>query len=142
MNASEVRISQETWDKNNLTRSQKRKLRKNAIKDYIKSKPYMKPITSDEFRRVGRFKTASEAWGFINGMVKRGEIQKEEVGKKRYGYIVNGGVNVVTPARRHGQAGEVKTSELEKTAKEFAWSRNSDSLRDFIKYLKSEGKNG
>lgn len=130
MNASKLTIDPSLLDKK-MTRAKKKLLREKLIKEYIRSRPYGVAIGYAEFSKIGRWASDPESQPFIKQMVREGQIIQEPIpGKRAFSYTVTG-ITTVT-----------KTSfkdNLEELAKEFAWKEDSDSLREFIIYLKNRG---
>lgn len=92
-----------------LSQKRRRELRTEAIKEYIKRKPYGQRIKMQEFKEVGRFGTKSNANIFLKGMLKRGEIVRHDISPRRFFYTVPTEVKVTREA-----AIRIDTSEVEK----------------------------
>ena len=141
MGVSKLTVSQKTYDLNYLGKKKKTNLRRKAIIELIQSKPAGEIIKTGEIQAVGQFTTYANAWSFINRMTRDGVIARYESEKpKSYYYAVTGAMRITKP----GQQSSSETSPvidpstkptLAEYAKNFAWSHNSDSLRDFVRYM-------
>lgn len=81
-----------------LSSSRKRELRREAIKAYIRSKPYGKRIKGAEFQNIGNFSTYANADNFIKKMIRDDEIVRHNIGPKSFFYTVIGETKVTKPA--------------------------------------------
>lgn len=148
MEVSKLTISAETLNGPLMTKARKKKLREQIVMEYIQSKPAGARIITDEFKNICRFKHNGQTHNFINGMVKKGLINKDLLDGsrgRRYSYSVRTTKSprpntVVEKAITLGQEIEKHKAKEENMdivakAKQFAWERNSDSLRDFIATL-------
>lgn len=154
MNASKVTISQETrarLDNPALSPTRKRALKAEMVKEYIrdangKKKTKQQLIAAAGYSPVGKGYTAGFA--FITGLCKRGIISHNDTKSYKKVWIVNEAP--VSPSPKEvaekivsGKAiVELKEFKMDKItltdmAKQFAWSNNSDSLREFIAYVEN-----
>jgi hypothetical protein len=144
MDASKVTVSPETLRFKKMSPGKRSELRRKNIIELIESKPFGTPITLAEFAAVCSFTDAS-AHAMLTTMVKKGIISKNPISKAKIAYSVNGEPRVIkpktevepTPTRQIDMdvVGHEKT--LGDYAKDFAWQHNSDSLREFVKYMDS-----
>lgn len=122
---------------NPMSRAKKLELKRENIKALIRSKPAGTIITINEFARVCA-SSEQNTYSMLKTMIKRKDIIRipsEERGQ-RYSWAVNEGkvrVAAKAPVARYELATIVDK------AKEFAWQKDSDSLRAFITWLE-EGK--
>lgn len=130
MEASKVSFSKETLRFTKMTRGKKANLRRQNIIDLINSRSYGSPISLTEFAVVTA-SSQSSAYALIKSMVKKGIITKQVISPRRTSYSVNGEVKVVKPVASIKPTNKV----LGDYAKEFAWDTNSDSLREFVKFM-------
>lgn len=166
MQASKVKFSQETKAALNarpLSKAAKAKLRRERVKDYIRSQPAGAIIKQTELAAAAGYdQSQGHGWAFVNRMIKNGHITKDtSEGAHRPSWTVKGDARVVrqkaevkvpdqpmpTPEpTQHFRFEATSTSEFaeaangwtKQLAKEFAWQYNSDSLREFIKWLGSK----
>lgn len=160
MVASEVKITPETrakLDNQALSPGKKRELRENLIKECIRSAvggmvTKQELVAAAGYNPDAKSRDYARGFGLINSMVKRGIICNDNANKFRKAWTVVEDVHIVTPTpaevaaelvvpqeiRVELQEFEALTSiELVAMAKEFAWQKNSDSLREFIDYAKN-----
>lgn len=143
MEVSQATISPKTLDLNRLNRAKKTNLRRKLIIEYIQSKPSGQIIRMAEIQRVGQFTTTPNTNMFINRMMRDGIIARYKGDKPRtYYYAVTGAIRVKKLADAPVEAQDdnkmptVGTNhQLTDYAKQFAWERNSDSLREFVEYM-------
>lgn len=177
MQASKVSFSQQTKAALNarpMSKAAKAKLRRERVKDYIRSQPVGTIIKQTDLATVAGYdQSQGHGWAFIARMVKTGHITKDtSEGSHKPSWTVRGDAKVVKPKK--GVVGKLEgvtvmpevqipelpypadmprfhfeTDKLEdfndmadgrtkQLAKEFAWQYNSDSLREFIKWLGSK----
>lgn len=153
MEASKVTINPDVIRFQKMDRAKRTKLRRQNIIDLIKSKPYGTPIKLAEFAYVAQCTDAS-AYALIKTMIKKGIISKDYISRFRITYSVNSEPRTITPAQKPTAAPQAAleleppvvaetsaepvtapTRSLEDYAREFAWEHNSDSLREFIKFM-------
>lgn len=143
MEVSQATITPKTLELNRLNKTKKTNLRRKLVIEYIQSKPSGEIIRMAAFQREGQFSTTPNTNAFINRMLRDGIITRYKGDKPRtYYYAVTGAVRVKKPAN---QAEEAQGAEKPATvssnhlltdyAKQFAWERNSDSLREFVEYM-------
>ena len=148
MDASQVTISPDTLRFKPMSKGKRTKLRRQAVIDLIKSKPYGTPIILAEFSAVTQLKGTAAAWGLVKTMLKHGTISRDEVGPKKYAYRVNGSVRTTKllppPAQPTAPTTEIKpTLDLNKlayrtlveVAKEYYWETASNDLHGFVEWL-------
>lgn len=156
MNASKVTISQETrakLDNPILTKKRKNKLRKELVKEYIRSaKGGM--ATRQQLIAAAGFDPSSQSYGyrtgnaFIRNMMRAGIISNDGRSHFKKSWTVHDVPVTPTPKQvaktvmPKDPVVELKEFKIDKItlidmAKEFAWTRNSDSLREFIDYAKN-----
>ena len=138
MEASKLTISPEHIRFKTLTPAKRAELRRENIKALVRSKPAGTIIMLPEFAMVTAGKPGT-VHAMLKTMLKKGVItrQTDDNFKARFSYTVNEDVKVKKP-RAEPVAKKQDTSEIVEKAKEFVWEQNSDSLRDFIKWLKEE----
>jgi hypothetical protein len=161
MEVSTLTVSPEHLRFTKMSRARKTKLRKQNIIDLINSKPYGTQIQLSDFAAVCSF-TVSSANQLLKRMVKSGRITKIALSPKRFAYSVNSEVQVTKPAVAipvHTAPSEPahnsnpipvflsnqptnkvesqvpRMSELLDLARDFAWTKNSDSLREFVEWV-------
>jgi DNA-binding MarR family transcriptional regulator len=143
MEVSQATISPKTLDLNRLNRTKKTNLRRKLVIEYIQSKPSGEIIRMAEIQRAGQFTTTPNTNMFVKRMIRDGIIARYKGDKPRtYYYAVTGVVRVKKPARAAEEAQEAdkpttvsSNHQLTSYAKQFAWERNSDSLREFVEYM-------
>lgn len=158
MEASKVTINPELLNSPIMTRKRKLKLRRNLIFEYIRSKPAGTPIPTSALVNAAQYKSHGSGWQQIQTMKAKGLLIQEKIPKSNNSiWTIPGDAYVVKPAERpygvdpeakpaasteglpKGLVGEVQTlysvENIVQNAKQFAWERNSDSLRDFISSL-------
>lgn len=146
MEASKLKISPEHLRFKPMPKAKRSALRRENIKALIRSKPAGTVIALADFSAATQSSQAS-AHSMVKTMIKRGEIIKvyAEGHARRYAYVVNEPV-VKQPAKPKAtpqpaeQAPEPTPAALDldalvAKAKDFVWSENSDSLREFIKWV-------
>lgn len=146
MEASEVKISSETWDLNKVSPSKKRKLREQAVLDLIKSKPNLTPIKTKDFAVAARLNDVANAWNFLKGMERRGLIKKVESGPAGMVYTINDAARTVKPAVKKVKSKERELGEeVERLAKDYLWEAEERGtmfgttlLKDFVKWVKTQ----
>lgn len=145
MDVSQLKISPEALRFKPLSKQRKSQLRHENIKALIRSKPTGTYIPQAEFARVCAFTEAS-AGSMLKTLLTHKEIERTVIPgrKNQYSYTVCEDVKVTKPA--------VKTAEpikdesepipiasfeisIQERAMAFAWSQNSDSLREFIRWI-------
>lgn len=155
MIASKVSVSQETLAKLNspaVSKGKQRKIKIQAVKEYIRSKPSGTIITQDELMaeagydpRMSKRRVAGAQ--FIYQLGKKGIIKPLPVSGRygTYSYCVPGDAKVTVPAPKApvkeekqltwiANAEQVKS--IESMARDYSWNKDSDSLRGFINYIK------
>lgn len=166
MDASRIVFSQQTKAALNarpMSKAAKAKLRRERVKDYIRSQPVGTIIKQRDLATVAGYdKSQGHGWAFISRMVKTGHIAKDtSEGNHKPSWTVRGDAKVKTPPVEKPEKLTVESNEkpefslhteslddlndivagmVTQRAKEFAWAYNSDSLRDFIRFL-SAGAN-
>lgn len=144
-----VKISPETLKYNKtLTAGKRTQLRKQNIIDLINSKPSGTPITNAQFAKVTAHRFANGAGSIVTQMVKDGilaRVQTRPDSKAPYTYTVIGKVKTKKHKHDYPEApstppasqdtGTVHIKSLTEYAVEFAWERNSDSLREFVQWM-------
>lgn len=144
MEASKVTISPTTVEWNRLGKKKKTNLRRKLIIEYIQSKPAGTLIKMGEFREVCHFTTDPNTNAFVQRMLRDGVISQYAGEKPRtHYYAVTGAVRLVKPKATPPPPEDEPTTEepvrsnhnLTEYAKQFAWERNSDSLREFVAYM-------
>lgn len=145
MQASRVTIDEKTYDLNVMTRKKKTALRRRLIVEYIESKPAGAIIKMQEFQKLCHFSTYANTHTFIKRMIRDDVIRQvpAEGYKSRFTYVI---VDRPEPKPQPKPAVHVAPSapiadinlyaNIERLAKEFAWEQNSDSVREFVPYLK------
>lgn len=143
MEVSQATISPKTLELNRLSKVKKTNLRRKLIVEYILSKPSGELIRMAAFQHVGQFSTTPNANAFVNRMLRDGIIARFAGDKPRtYYYAVTGAVRLKKPADKAVEAQDSENPvtvssnhQLTDYAKQFAWERNSDSLREFVEYM-------
>jgi hypothetical protein len=134
MEASQVTIGTQTWDSNKLTYQRKRKLREEAIKDLIRSKPYGTVLGQRHFNSVLHMKEDTQAITWVtNNLTRTGKLERHNVGKRRYFYTIPGEVKVTTPAIVMREKLETKKT----IAPEPQWS--ASSIEEALTSLANKG---
>lgn len=149
MEVSKLNITRNALEKNKLTPKRKLKLRQQAVIQYIESRPYGETISIADFGRIANYPTPENIAPMIKTMLKKGLIRREmNPGTSRYSYEVVKKVTTrkATPAStappHEHSAPQLSTERLltiEEMAKEYVWLKHTDSLRDFVAYLKGMG---
>lgn len=148
-----------------LSKSKKRELKENLVKEYIRSKPAGMPIPPSKLIVAAHYDPNTQyqsGWAFVNNMVKKGIILKEKIVRSDSSYwtVPGDATTVVPPTEKSTEdligddqaINRVWPSEplnsiidppkdvswIITKAKEFAWRENSDSLREFIDYIIKE----
>lgn len=127
MEVSKLTIRPELLLTKKLNQKQKKSFRKKLIKEYIQDKPYGTPISINEFSRLCHYTGENAAYKILDEMISCGEISREKSEGKTFSYTVNGQVHVT----KFGLSNE----EVKNKAMQFAWENDSDSLREFIKWI-------
>lgn len=153
MEASKVSINPDFIRFEKMPRGKKTALRRQNVIDLIKSKPLGTPIVLSEFQAVTGHTTETSAWALIKTMIKKKKISRVAVEGRvnKFCYVVNDAKTVkpaaiaapphATPekpaetAAPRARTTEMPAKNLTSYAREFAWESNSDSLRDFIKWM-------
>lgn len=96
-------------------------------------------ITLNDIAVACDLKSTGAASDFVSNLVKNGYVERELIsygsGGKRYKYkIIKEYEEEPTPSNKN--TSEKIISRVENLAKSFVWSQNSDSLRDFVDWLK------
>lgn len=139
MEASKLQISPEHLRFKPMTRAKRSALRRENIKSLIRSKPAGTTISLAEFAAATQ-STDGAVFSMLKTLAKRGEIIKiaDDQHKSKYSYVVNEPVIKQAakpkPAAAPQQPGYDHAALVDK-AKDFVWSKNSDSLRDFIEWM-------
>ena len=145
----------------------KRELRTARVKEYINSLPAGTEISKRTLGQVAGYQKTSLAssYVFIDSLIKSGEIHCERISRNKMSWSTDDGVRIITPKTSEtsgseeidiietkssddGIKSEVKDVEevtlnrfnLEYQAKLFVWEENSDSIREFVKWLKQNDK--
>lgn len=159
MEASKVTLNQDMRNALNnpiLDKKKKRELKIKRIKEYIMSKPNgtkmsMKDLMYEAGYDVDR--QYAVGWVFVNNLIKKRIIIATDIPKSMKKTFVVPGTTIKEPdnpvessntpeddAMVVSDVSEKKNYKLievvEAKAKQFAWENNSDSLREFIKFLK------
>jgi hypothetical protein len=154
MQASKVSINPNFIKFENMSPGKRAQLRRQNIIDLIRSKAAGTFIPMSEFQAVTQHKKASGAWSLIQGMIKAKIISRVPIDGtyNKYSYVVNEDVKTIKSAVTSAAPTEMPSSMTASTsrtrttvetpqksltsyAREFAWESNSDSLRDFIKWM-------
>lgn len=141
MEASKVSVSAHYLKFERMGRNKKADLRRRNVLDLIRSKPSGTPITLAEFQEVCAFTTTAGAYGLIKTMLDRGTIVREVEGLNRHSYYIAADAVKREREKERGTTPQTEivtppaTNALTDYAKQFAWEKNSDSLREFIKYM-------
>lgn len=157
MIASKVTISQETrakLDNPVLTRKKKNKLREELVKDCIRAQrggiaTKQQLIAAAGFDPDARSNGYATGITLLHSMVRKGIISHENTKKFKKTWTVKEDVRVTPTPKQVAReivkpeaVVELKEFKMDKLtlvdmAKQFAWTNNSDSLRDFIKYVEN-----
>lgn len=131
MEASQLKISPDNLRFRPMSRSKRQLLRRENVKALIRSKPAGTVILLSEFSAVCA-SNDTNTYSMLQTMIRRGEISRiaSEQRGQRYSYVVNEDSRVIKPKQT-----VVKTDSLVEKAKQFAWEQDSDSLRQFIKWM-------
>ena len=146
MEASKLSISPEHLRFKPMTRAKRSELRRQNIKALIRSKPAGTVLSLADFAAATQ-SSEGAVFSMLKTLTKRGEIIKiaDDVHNRKYSYVVNEPVSKKQAAKEKPldtrQKDCLTMDDLQARAKDFAWSENSDSLRDFIKWIE-EGNNG
>lgn len=157
MEASKVTIDPNTMRSAVMSNKRKRELRTELVKAYIRSVPSGSPITIKELGLAAQFtdKQAASANQFVTRLVLNGVLQRERIPHKNASYwTIPGDAETVDedhtwnpPARAVAEAAlPVETdfdqshnpTMVEERAKQFAWDKDSDSLREFVAWLQDK----
>lgn len=142
MIASKVEVNPDLIKFKPLSRKKKVELRKSRVIAYIEAKPYMKRITTRELALIAEL-SPQNTWQLLNRMEKNREIVKHSLTPRTFAYTVPMPVHTVKTAEAtqpmEARASTASTgggtAQLATYAKDFAWSTNSDSLREFVAYM-------
>lgn len=141
MEASKLQISPEHLRFKPMTKGKRSALRRENIKALIRSKPAGTVLGLADFAAATQATEAS-AYSMLKTLIKRGEIIKipDDLHNRRYSYVVNEPTKtkITKPADQPKvqlQPGCMDLKQLEAKAKDFAWQEDSDSLREFIKWV-------
>lgn len=140
MIASKVEVNPDLIKFKPLSRKKKAALREQRIIELIESRPFMSRIKGEDFAVVTEMSTQN-TWNMINRMVKKHKIVKHSLTLRTFAFTVESKSNIVKPAnppievRANTASTGGGTAQLATYAKEFAWSTNSDSLREFVAYM-------
>lgn len=161
MNVSKVSFSRETralLDNPVLDRRKRLRLRRDRVTEYIKEQPAGKPIQIGEIIAVAGYDIRNRAtynlgYQFIRGLIKKDVIRCDKLkGKRTAAWSVPGMVRHIPPKDTKDtspsddqklQDFTTKTSninDIESRARQFAWYSNSDSLREFIRWLPGDNE--
>lgn len=143
MEASKVSLSADTLQSSSLKHGDKMRLRLQALTDYIQSRPYMAKITYRDLMHVLQVNYQADARKVVLRAEKEGLITRHELGIRKFAYTVNGVVttkklDAPKPKKDKSVTGtppREPSGNIEELARNFAWDQNSDSLREFIKWL-------
>jgi hypothetical protein len=139
MDASKLTVSPDKLRFQKMSPTKRLLLRRKNVIDLIKSKPYGSPITLAEFQAVTQLRGSGGVHSLLMSMVKKGMITKEKTNHRNIAWTVTGEPRIVKPARHPVEPPkEVETMQiksLEEYAREFSWQHNSDSLREFVKFM-------
>lgn len=158
MDASKVTISQETREKLSrpLSAKNKKALKIQLIKEYIRSKPIGTKFSMQELAAAAGYdkNRGAVGWAFVNRLHKNGVIDIEGVTKYKKNVTIPKDSKATKELSISKDDKKLDTSssltkredknvsnlafitEVEDKAREFSWKENSDSLREFIKFLK------
>lgn len=139
MHASKVSVDSTKLGSPLLKGKRKTALRRKIILEYIAERPAGSIVRSHEFQTIGRFTGRSNAMGFVKNMIRDGLIARTPGSvPMTYSYAVLTGVRTRRPAASRGGAssGTRLPADVERAAKEWSWDTGSDSLREFVKYMK------
>lgn len=146
MEASKLSISPEHLRFKPMSKGKRSALRRENIKALIRSKPAGTVLGLADFAAATQATEAS-AYSMLKTLIKRGEIIKipDDLHNRRYSYVVNEPVTKKQAAKEQPLDTRIKKgcyslADIEAEAKDFVWSNDTDSLRDFIKHL--QGKEG
>lgn len=156
MLVSKVTISPITKQLNSLTPIKRKQLRREAIMNYINSKPAGTPITTRDLQTAAQISAYPTAYSFIRAMISDGHIGRTQIGNSRkYEYYVRETDTYtldkpdkviktpLTTTYQYEPDEEVTEAEVQKAPSDdlkdqairFAWEHDSDSLREFIKWI-------
>jgi hypothetical protein len=155
MEASKLTINPDHLRFQPLPAAKKTELRRKNILDLIRNTPNGTKLRLVDFQKAGAYKTTASAWGMVSTLLKHGTIVREREGLSGYSYYVAADAvkKQLKPAAAApaDQAAEqpkfsfttTKVGEFEQAAqgyinqlaKQYAWEYNSDSLREFVKWL-------
>jgi hypothetical protein len=141
MDASKLSVSPDHIRFTPMGRNKKAQLRRKNVITLIRSKPAGTPITLSEFQVACAYTSTTAAYELVKDMIKRGTIVRTVEGFNRHSYTV--AADAATSQRAEAKARAAASPELlRKTlgdfAKEFAWESDSDSLREFVKWMDSK----
>lgn len=163
MFASKVTIDPRLTQYSKLSLVKRKKLRKQAIIDLIKSKPYGTFINIEEFKQITQLNANSAVYNILREMRKEGKLTVDDSNPHHYIYYVHGDVHTVkqpdqmidvereTPNEPETiiepqfdtfpPIAEVKTwnfKQLENEAMRFDFYKPGSFLRDFLDWLKQQ----
>jgi len=167
MDASKVTLSDKmkiAIQNPTLSRRKKAELKRELVKEYIRSKPSLTPISPSELMMAARYNPKnkneySTGWSFVNNMVTRRHLTKEPIPKSDKSIWTIPGDSRTTVSKpkienlppqpsTRGEYMDVGfishklipkneiVSSVEKYAKTFVWETGSFDLREFIRWLK------
>lgn len=141
MEASKLSISPEHLRFKPMSRAKRSALRRENIKALIRSKPAGTVLSLADFAAATQ-SSEGAVYSMLKTMIKRGAIIKiaDDLHKSKYSYVVNEPVTKAQAAKEKPLDTRLKKdcmtiADLEAKAKDFAWSEDSDSLREFIKWV-------
>ncbi len=137
--ATNVKISEQTLFKNKMTGKRKTALRRKLVLELIESKPAGTPITMREFKAVGYFSTEANTHSFVQRMIRDGIVARYDTEKPRkHTYASLGKIKTIKPTPEGDvvtQQPKDKVLSLTAYAKQFSWENNTDSLRGFVQWM-------
>lgn len=144
MDASKLTIHPDHLRFKPMAHSKKLELRRENIKALIRSKPAGTRIDMKDFAKVTGTDPHLTA-SMIKTMVKRKEIIKIPMWNhaKRYNWAVANDYRVKKPANLPEttvQLVKPDTAFLADQAMKFVWEKDSDSLREFVKWLEAKSE--
>lgn len=135
MQASKVFISPENLNNTLLKRGKKTELRERLILEHIRQAPAGNRFKIADLASLTR-QSPSNCWMFLKKMEQKNLIYREKVPKRNaYFMSVLGDAKTVGTVKFKG----LTSKELEEKAKQFAWDKNSNDLREFIEWVKKSG---
>jgi hypothetical protein len=141
MEASKVTINPDKLKYEQMTEKQRTELRARNIIDLIRNTPAGERITLMQFMKAAGYRTYQSADSKLKSMIRQGLISKTELDHpKTYAYSINDGT-LTAPKRepakevQHFDDIQPPFQTLGDYAKQFVWEANSDSLRDFVRWM-------